>query len=206
MSRENGDEYNNEKTENWQELERITDWYKTIKENMKHDFQINNKTVENKNKVYSDYSLADYPNKYNNKYLCMNMHLNGIEERDDWNLNHDYNRLLNRIGFRKQDKEIKLFDIKGQEISMVINIRIIPNNRIHYCNENKLGGKKVCIKLNECIELNSKDRYNFSREITKSNIINDTGLYALDNFGGEKMVNDDICNIMYNVKIGSNPI
>ena len=104
MSREKVDEYNNEKIENWQELGRTTDWNKIIKENMKYDFQMNNKTVENKNKVYSDYSLADYPNKYNNKYLCMNMHLNGMKERDDWNLNHDYNRLLNRIGFRKQDK------------------------------------------------------------------------------------------------------
>ena len=53
---------------------------------------------------------------------------------------------------------------------------------------------------------NSKDRYKFRKEIIKSNIINDTGLYALDNFGGGKMINDDICNIMYNVKIGSNPI
>ena len=62
----------------------------------------------------------------------------------------------------------------------------------------------MCIKLNECIEL--KDRYKFRKEIIKSNIINDTGLYALDNFGGGKMINDDICNIMYSIKIGPDPI
>merc|ERR1712030_254163 len=70
-----------------------------------------------------------------------------------------------------------------------------------------MGGiKRICMKHNECIELNLKSRYGFRKEIIKSNIINDTGLYALDNFGGEKMINDNICNIMYNIKIGPDPI
>ena len=142
MSRENRDEYNSEKTENWQEMIRMTEWCKTTKENKTQDIQINDIIVENKNKVYLCYPIADYPNKCHNKNLCINMNLHGIKEKDECNLSHNYNSFLNRIGFRERDKEIKLFDIKGQEIRMKIDIRIIPNNKIHYCNENKLGEKK----------------------------------------------------------------
>ena len=104
-------------------------WWKIIGKKKVQENQINvqNINVENINKIDLDYSMVNYPNIYHNKnhYTNIVTDQQGIKEKVEYNLNDNYSRNLSRIGFRKQDKEVKLFDIRGQEIIIKSDIRTI---------------------------------------------------------------------------------
>ena len=142
-------------------------WWKIIGKKKVQEIQIDveNVNVENINKIDLDYSMVNYPNIYHNQnhYTNIVTYQQRIKEKIEYNLNYNYSRNLSRLEFRKQDKKVKIFDIKGQKIIIKADIRIIPKNIMHYCNENELGIKRICMKHNECIELNLKSRYGFRK-------------------------------------------
>ena len=202
-----------------------------IQEDLKIKKNIRNTNVKIKdvrmkiNKVDDCYLSIDYPStdygfKPKTLLVTNNQDDQIIHENKEYNLNFSYNRnvgnmivsncnlnnskILSKVGFKEQDKEIKIFDKGRQEFRINAELKTIPNNIMHYCNESKLGIKRFCIIHNECIELEVKEQHDFSKEIIKSNILRDTGLYALDNFGEDRLNNNKI-NIMYNIKLGIYP-
>ena len=70
------------------------------------------------------------------------------EPEPKYNLSTNYNRILGKIEIKRRSEQgVKLYNVNKQNIQIKMIGKIVPDDKLHYCNE-KSGAKKICYNLN----------------------------------------------------------